>query len=89
MAEIPWLCRAVGRPFAPDAVCPSPPAVVAVPRRRDPHDSRRKVVLLAKMGREMIGRMFEAAAQRGPVDFDSPTANGHLKPIFKARLSNN
>lgn len=53
----------------------------------DPHDTRRKIVFLTKEGRELVGKLLGAAAHRGPAAFESPTAQDHLKPIFKARMA--
>ncbi len=53
----------------------------------DPHDTRRKIVFLSPKGRELVGELLGAAAQTGPVEFESPSLNDHLKPIFKARLA--
>nr|WP_052232181.1 MarR family winged helix-turn-helix transcriptional regulator [Methylobacterium sp. ZNC0032] len=63
------------------------PGMDLVEAVEDPHDTRRKIVFLTKDGRELVGKLLGAAASSAtPVAFEAPTAQDHLKPIFKARM---
>lgn len=53
----------------------------------DPEDTRRKIMFLTPKGKSFTSKLLGFVNAGPVVDFDAPSAQEHLKPIFKARMA--